>query len=86
MEREKKVRWQQKKPLSCQNSMSLYLKRELVIGRESGGEGDRRQEGTEAKVLQLLKYAARVASRPRRGEASSAAEEPRFGGAVLKRY
>lgn len=27
----------EEKTLSCQNSMSLYLKRELVIGRESEG-------------------------------------------------
>lgn len=30
-----------KNTLSCQNSMSLYLKRELVIGRECGDERGR---------------------------------------------
>lgn len=36
--------WKKKKDLSCQNSMSLSLKRELVIGRERKGEEEQEQE------------------------------------------
>lgn len=65
-----------KKSLSCQNSMSLYLKRELVIGHECRGEGDWRHEGTWSRVLQLLRYAAHIIYSPRQREACSAAREP----------
>lgn len=66
--------------------MSLYLKRELVIGYESRGEGDWRHEGTWSRVLQLLRYAARIIYSPRQREASSAAQEPHLNSIVLKWY
>lgn len=69
--------------------MSLYLKRELVIGRESRGEGDWRQEEAGRRFFSCvtrLRYAARIVPSPRQREASSAAQELHLNSTVLKRY
>lgn len=67
--------------------MSLYLKRELVIGQESRALERRRDLGERFfSCVTLLRYSTRVVCSPGQREARSAAEEPRLYSVILKQY
>lgn len=51
MVKKKKFNDNKKKLSAVKTQCHCIFKRELVIGRESGGEGDWRQEGTGSTVL-----------------------------------